>query len=219
MADDGYESDRHRMVAAQLAARGIEDARVLEAMRRVPRQAFVPAELQSRAYDDAPLPIGAHQTISQPYMVALMTEALELSDAGERVLEVGTGSGYQSAVLAELGARVLSLERIPELASRARDVLGRLGYLDRVTVEVADGTLGWRADAPWDAILVTAGAPQIPRPLVEQLRVGGRLVLPMGEEELQTLVRIRRGPDGIAEEYLGECRFVKLLGSQGWEEP
>lgn len=219
MTHDPFEADRNRMVAAQLAARGVEDGRVLEAMRRVPRHLFVAPELQDHAYEDTPLPIGSRQTISQPYMVALMSEALELADAGERVLEIGTGSGYQSAVLAELAAVVLSLERIPELARQARDVLGRLGYLDRVTIAVADGTLGWPDGSPYDAILVTAGAPQIPRPLVEQLRVGGRLVLPMGEEELQTLVRIRRGPHGIVEEYLGECRFVKLFGSQGWEEP
>jgi protein-L-isoaspartate(D-aspartate) O-methyltransferase len=151
-------------------------------------------------------------------MVALMTEALELR-AGERVLEVGTGSGYQAAVLCEMGARVVSLERIPALAERAREILARLGYEDRVRVVVADGTLGWPADAPWDAILVTAGAPQIPRPLIEQLATDGRLVLPMGDDELQTLVRIRRRASGLAEEYLGECRFVKLLGSYGWEEP
>ena len=195
---DTFDEDRERMVAAQLAARGIADGRVLEAMRRVPRHLFVDPTLRAQAYEDTPLPIGARQTISQPYMVALMSEALELADGGDHVLEVGTGSGYQTAVLAELGARVLSLERIPELA---------------------DGTLGWPAAAPYDAIIVTAAAPQIPRPLIEQLGPGGRLVLLMGEEELQGLVRIRRGPDGIAEEYLGECRFVKLRGSYGWEEP
>ena len=205
---DTFDEDRERMVAAQLAARGIADGRVLEAMRRVPRHLFVDPTLRAQAYEDTPLPIGARQTISQPYMVALMSEALELADGGDHVLEVGTGSGYQTAVLAELGARVLSLERIPELADRARALLGELGYLDRVTLELADGTLGW-----------PAAAPQIPRPLIEQLGPGGRLVLPMGEEELQGLVRIRRGPDGIAEEYLGECRFVKLRGSYGWEEP
>ena len=216
---DSFEEDRQRMVAAQLAARGIADGRVLEAMRRVPRHLFVDPSLRPHAYEDTPLPIGARQTISQPYMVALMSEALELADGGERVLEVGTGSGYQTAVLAELGARVLSLERIPELALRARELLETLGYLDRVTVEIADGTLGWPAEAPYDAIIVTAGAPRIPRPLIEQLGPGGRLVLPMGEEELQGLVRIRRHADGIAEEYLGDCRFVKLRGSYGWEEP
>ena len=216
---DEFEADRHRMVSAQLAARGIADGRVLEAMRRVPRHLFVEPSLWPHAYDDTPLPIGERQTISQPYMVALMSEALELADGGEHVLEVGTGSGYQTAVLAELGANVLSLERIPALAVRARDLLGTLGYLDRVTVEVGDGTLGWSDEAPYDAIIVTAGAPQIPRPLIDQLGPGGRLVLPMGEEELQGLVRIRRHADGIVEEYLGECRFVKLRGSFGWEEP
>jgi len=211
-----FARERAQMVAEQLQARGIHDPAVLAAVRRVPRHLFVAPSLQERAYDDTPLPIGERQTISQPYMVALMTQALELK-GGERVLEVGTGSGYQAAVLAELGARVVSLERIPALAARAREVLGALGYLDRVKVEVADGTLGWPAEAPYDAILVTAGAPQIPRPLLEQLTPRGRLVLPMGEEELQTLVRIRPGPRGLVEEYLGECRFVKLLGTYGWE--
>jgi protein-L-isoaspartate(D-aspartate) O-methyltransferase len=150
-------------------------------------------------------------------MVALMTEALALRP-GARVLEVGTGSGYQAAVLAEQGAHVISLERIPALATCARQLLGSLGYLDRVRVEVADGTLGWVTGAPYDAVIVTAGAPTIPRPLVEQLGPDGRLVLPIGEVESQTLVRLRRGPDGLVEEYLGECRFVKLLGSYGWDE-
>jgi protein-L-isoaspartate(D-aspartate) O-methyltransferase len=212
-----YQAARDRMIAEQLAARGLQDAAVLEAIRRVPRHLFLEPALWERAYDDTPLPIGDRQTISQPYMVALMTEALELR-AGERVLEVGTGSGYQAAVLCELGARVVSLERLPALAERAREILARLGYEDRVRVAVADGTLGWPAGAPWDAILVTAGAPQIPRPLIEQLGTDGRLVLPMGDDELQTLVRIRRRASGLAEEYLGECRFVKLLGSYGWEE-
>jgi protein-L-isoaspartate(D-aspartate) O-methyltransferase len=213
-----YAVARARMVAEQLEARGIDDRAVLAAMGRVPRHLFVEPHLRDHAYDDAPLPIGDRQTISQPYMVAVMTEALELA-GGERVLEIGTGSGYQAAILAEIGARVVSLERIPALAERARLVLAQLGYAERVTVEIADGTLGWPAGAPWDAILVTAGAPGIPRPLVEQLAGDGRLVLPMGEDDLQTLVRIRRGPGGLAEEYLGECRFVKLLGSYGWEEP
>jgi len=213
-----FARERDRMVAAQLDARGVHDPAVLEAMRRVPRHLFVDPSLQERAYDDTPLPIGERQTISQPYMVAIMTEALAVCP-GERVLEVGTGSGYQAAVLAELGARVISLERIPALAERAGNVLGGLGYLDRVQVVLADGTLGWPAAAPYDAIVVTAGAPGIPRPLVEQLGSQGRLVLPMGDDELQTLVRLRRGPDGLSEEYLGECRFVKLFGSHGWEDP
>jgi len=205
------------MISEQLEARGFHDAAVLAAMRQVPRHLFVEPALAERAYEDTPLPIGERQTISQPYMVALMSEALELAP-GARVLEVGTGSGYQAAVLAEMGARVLSLERIPRLAERATRVLQVLGYDERVRVEVADGTLGWPAAAPYDAIVVTAGAPQIPRPLLGQLAEHGRLVLPMGEDELQTLVRLRREPEGLVEEYLGECRFVKLLGSFGWEE-
>ena len=210
--------ERVRMVAAQVAARGVRDRAVLEAMRRVPRHAFVAPELWERAYEDTPLPIGERQTISQPYMVAVMSEALA-ARAGERILEVGTGSGYQTAILAELGARVVSLERIPALAARAERVLGQLGYLDRVTLVVGDGTLGWPAAVPYDGIIVTAGAPHIPRPLVEQLAPDGRLVLPIGEEDVQTLVRLGRGPEGLVEEYLGECRFVRLLGSHGWEEP
>ncbi len=212
-----FERERQRMVAEQIETRGIQDPSVLAAMRHVPRHLFVPLDLQERAYEDTPLPIGERQTISQPYMVALMTEAIDL-EAGDRVLEVGTGSGYQAAILAELGARVVTLERIPVLAERARRLLAALGY-PRVAVELGDGTLGWPAEAPYDAILVTAAAPQIPRPLVEQLAAGGRLVLPMGEDELQTLVVLRRGPEGLTEEYLGECRFVKLRGSYGWKEP
>jgi protein-L-isoaspartate(D-aspartate) O-methyltransferase len=212
-----FERERARMVAEQLEARGIQDPAVLSAMRTVPRHLFVDAAHRARAYDDSPLPIGNEQTISQPYMVALMSETLAL-EPGERVLEVGTGSGYQAAVLAELGVNVVTLERIGALAERATQVLGALGYLARVTVEVADGTLGWDAHAPYDAIVVTAAAPCIPRPLLDQLTPNGRLVLPIGEDELQTLVRIRRGPDGLVEEYFGECLFVKLRGSYGWEE-
>jgi protein-L-isoaspartate(D-aspartate) O-methyltransferase len=208
---------RERMVSEQIQARGIHDVAVLDAMRRIPRHFFVEAALRERAYDDTPLPICERQTISQPYMVALMTASLELR-AGARVLEVGTGSGYQTAVLAELGAKVVSIERIARLAERARLVLGLLDYT-KVRVEVGDGGLGWIDDAPYDAIVVTAGAPQIPRPLLDQLAPNGRLVLPMGEDELQSLVRLRRGPTGLVEEYLGECRFVKLRGSYGWDEP
>jgi len=206
------------MVSEQIQGRGIHDVALLEAMRRIPRHFFVEAALRERAYDDTPLPIGDHQTISQPYMVALMTAALELRP-GDRVLEVGTGSGYQTAVLAALDAQVVSVERIERLAERARLVLGLLGYTS-ARIELGDGGLGWPLGAPYDAILVTAGAPSIPRPLLEQLAVEGRLVLPMGEDELQTLVRLRRAAHGgLVEEYLGDCRFVKLRGSYGWDEP
>ena len=211
-----FDQARERMVVEQIEARGIEDRRVLEAIGRVARHRFVDPELSERAYEDTPLPIGERQTISQPYMVALMTAALEIR-GGHRVLEVGTGSGYQTAVLAELGVQVVSIERIEGLAERARHVLGLLGYTN-ARVEIGDGSLGWSAGAPYDAILVTAGAPQIPRPLLEQLAPDGRLVLPMGEDELQSLVRLRRDAGGLVEEYLGECRFVKLRGSYGWDE-
>jgi protein-L-isoaspartate(D-aspartate) O-methyltransferase len=218
VSDFDFERARKRMVSEQLVKRGLSDLRVLAAMRLVPRELFVPAELHERAYDDEPLPIGNHQTISQPYMVGLMSETLGLRE-GQKVLEVGTGSGYQAAVLAAMGAEVVSIERLPQLATRAQAALEAAGLAERVTIEVGDGTLGWEACAPYDAIVVTAGAPQIPRPLVSQLTPEGCLVLPIGEEELQTLVRLRRGPDGLAEEYMGECRFVKLHGTYGWEEP
>jgi len=213
-----FEHEREHMVAQQLEARGVRDPRVLDAMRRVPRHRFVPPELRDSAYEDTPLPIGERQTISQPYMVALMSEVLALSRPEPRVLEIGTGSGYQTAVLAEMGAHVVSIERIPELAVRARGLLTELGYGDRVRVVVGDGTLGWPEDAPYDAIIVTAGAPQIPRPLVAQLAPDGCLVLPIGEHDVQTLVRLRRGEQGLIEHYFGDCRFVKLHGAYGWED-
>ena len=214
-----FERERDEMVVRQLEARGIRDERVLEAMRQVPRHRFVDAALVEHAHDDSPLPIGEHQTISQPFMVALMSEALELHGEAPSVLEIGTGSGYQAAVLATMGARVLTIERIPQLAARARAVLAELGFDARVRVIEGDGTLGWPAEAAYDGIVVTAGAPQIPRPLLEQLALGGCLVLPMGEEDVQTLVRLRRGAQGLTEEYLGDCRFVKLRGVYGWSEP
>ncbi len=212
-----FERARHRMVETQLAARGIADRRVLAAMGVVPRHRFVPTELWERAYDDEPLPIGEHQTISQPYMVALMSEVLGLGE-GARVLEVGTGSGYQAAILAAMGISVLSMERLPALAERAREVLDFIGLAERVDIQLGDGTLGWAAGAPWDGIVVTAGSPQIPRPLLAQLAPGGGLVLPIGEEDVQTLVRIRREAGTLTEEYFGECRFVRLRGAYGWED-
>jgi protein-L-isoaspartate(D-aspartate) O-methyltransferase len=210
-----YVQARERMIQEQLVKRGLTDPLVLDAMGRVPRHLFVEESLRDRAYDDGPLPIGEDQTISQPYMIALMAETLKLAE-GEKVLEVGTGSGYLSAVLAEQGVQVCSVEISERLAERARITLHALGY-DNVTVQVGDGTLGWSAEAPFDAIVVGAAAPCLPRPLLNQLRLGGRLVVPMGEEELQTLVRVWKEPQGFREEYFGECRFVKLSGAYGWE--
>ncbi|MBI3769109.1 MAG: protein-L-isoaspartate(D-aspartate) O-methyltransferase [Deltaproteobacteria bacterium] len=210
-----YERARARMIEEQLVGRGIADPRVLAAMARVERHRFVEEALEARAYDDKPLPIGARQTISQPFMVGLMTEALGLRGT-ERVLEIGTGCGYQTAVLAELVANVFSVERISTLATAARQLLDRLGYYN-VAIRVGDGTLGWSDEAPFDAIVVTAGTPQVPRPLITQLADGGRLVFPIGEEELQTLVRIRKEGSRLHEEYFGDCRFVKLVGRYGWE--
>jgi protein-L-isoaspartate(D-aspartate) O-methyltransferase len=184
-------------------------------MAQIERHLFVEEALQERAYDDKPLPIGARQTISQPFMVGLMTQTLALRGT-ERVLEIGTGCGYQTAVLAELAANVFSIERISTLAVRARQLLDRLGYYN-VATRVGDGTLGWGDEAPFDAIVVTAGTPQVPRPLIGQLADGGRLVFPIGEEELQTLVRIRKEGERLREEYFGDCRFVKLVGRYGWE--
>ncbi|HEV8421311.1 MAG TPA: protein-L-isoaspartate(D-aspartate) O-methyltransferase [Actinomycetota bacterium] len=207
---------RERMVADQLGARGITDPRVLTVMGRVPRHRFVEEALAGRAYGDYPLPIGEKQTISQPYMVALMTQALELG-GGERVLEVGTGSGYQTAILAELAGKVYSVERIRALADRARAILEELGYYN-VLIRVGDGTLGWREEAPFDAVLVTAAAPEVPAPLVEQLKPGGRLVIPVGGTTAQVLKSLVKDADGtVRESELVGCVFVKLVGEQGWQ--
>jgi protein-L-isoaspartate(D-aspartate) O-methyltransferase len=211
-----YVQARERMVQEQLVSRGINDPRVLRAMAKVPRHLFLESELWDDAYGDHPLPIGADQTISQPYMVALMAEALGLKGA-EKVLEVGTGSGYTAAVLSELGAEVFSVEIVEELALKTRAILSSLGYRS-VSILVGDGTLGWEEHSPYDGVVISAAAPCIPRPLVEQLKIPGHLVFPMGEKELQTLVRIRKDKTGIREEYLGECLFVKLRGRYGWED-
>jgi protein-L-isoaspartate(D-aspartate) O-methyltransferase len=210
-----YIQAREQMVREQLAKRGISDPLVLAAMGRVPRHEFVEDALRNRAYEDNPLPIGEGQTISQPYMTALMAETLKLAE-GEKVLEVGTGSGYLAAIMAEHGVQVCSVEMSTRLAERARSILQRLGYRN-VSVLIGDGTLGWEREAPFDAIIIGAAAPCLPRPLLAQLRLGGRLVVPMGEEDLQTLVRIWKEPNGFREEYFGECRFVKLQGAYGWE--
>ncbi|MFZ5452892.1 MAG: protein-L-isoaspartate(D-aspartate) O-methyltransferase [Thermodesulfobacteriota bacterium] len=215
MPEDEFAAIRHRMVDTQIEARGIKDSRVLAAIRRVPRHRFVPLGLWDQAYNDYPLPIGEDQTISQPYIVALMTEALELKDT-DRVLEIGTGSGYQAAILAELAGEVYSIDRLPSLAEQAQKVLTALGYKN-LQVRVGDGTLGWPEACPFDAILVTAGTPQVPRPLVEQLALGGRLVIPVGDRFSQTLTRIRQTKEGVKYDYLGGCRFVRLIGAYGWK--
>lgn len=207
---------RAKMVEEQILDRGIKDPRVLAAMKKVPRHLFVEEALQNQAYNDRPLPIGEKQTISQPYMVALMTEALELK-GNERVLEIGTGSGYQTAILAELAQEVYSIERIRSLAIRARKLLYDLGYFN-VEIKIFDGTLGWPEKSPFDAILVTAGSPDIPRPLYDQLSLGGKLVIPVGNTEIQDLIRVRKTAEGMKKESLGGCRFVKLIGRYGWEE-
>jgi len=206
--------DRQTMVARQLRARDISDERVLESMERVPRELFVPDQERDHAYADAALPIGHGQTISQPYMVARIAEALALRP-GERVLDVGTGSGYQAAVLAELGTEVVTIERIPELAERARASLAAAGY-PQVDVRVGDGTLGVPELAPFDAIAVAAAAPAFPETLYEQLRPRGRLVVPVGGEHMQRLEVIVRSPEGPAVVHSVPCRFVPLVGREGF---
>ena len=206
---------RRKMVKEQLVARKIKDKRILNAMEKVPRHLFVEEGLWHQAYGDFPLPIGQGQTISQPYIVALMTEALQIKD-DTKVLEIGTGSGYQAAVLAELTKHVFSIERISSMASKARKILDELGYAN-VIIRVSDGTYGWEDEAPFDGIMVTAGAPEIPLTLVEQLRVGGRLVIPVGDEYSQILLKVVKKEKGYKEEDLGGVRFVKLVGDHGWK--
>jgi len=206
---------RLKMVEEQIISRGIKDAKLIAAVKKIPRHLFVEEALQSQAYNDHPLPIGEKQTISQPYMVALMTEALLLTGK-EKVLEIGTGSGYQTAVLAELSEKVFSIERIRPLAIRARKLLYELGYFN-VEIKIIDGTHGWREESPFDAIIVTAGTPNIPQPLIDQLAMGGRLVIPVGDVFVQDLIRVIKTEEGIKKEDLGGCRFVKLIGKYGWE--
>ncbi len=205
---------RRRMVA-RLAGQGVQDARVLAAFESVPRHLLVPEALRGDAYRDVALPIGDGQTISAPSVVAAMSEAVELSPR-DSVLEIGTGSGYQAAILSRLADRVVSIERVPQLAARARRVLDDLG-VSNVVIYLGDGTVGRRADAPFDAIVVTAGGPRVPEPLLEQLAVGGRLVGPFGEREAQQLLRVRcEAPGQYSEELIGHCRFVDLIGAHGW---
>jgi protein-L-isoaspartate(D-aspartate) O-methyltransferase len=219
MGDDfDFDDMRRRMVERQIAARGITGELVLEAMRKVPRHEFVPAHLRAHAYDDGPLPIGEGQTISQPYIVALMTAALDLA-GGERVLEIGTGCGYAAAVLAEIAGEVYTIERVASLADRARRTLGRLGY-GNVHVIVGDGTLGWPDAAPYAGIVVTASGPGVPDALKEQLAIGGKLVIPVehggGFQYLERITRIAEGEYETAS--LGGVRFVRLIGAQGWHD-
>jgi protein-L-isoaspartate(D-aspartate) O-methyltransferase len=212
------ETDRERMVREQLEAREVRDPRVLDAMRRVPRHLFVPEPLREHAYEDRPQPIGDDQTISQPLMVGLMTELLHLW-GDEKVLEIGTGSGYQTAILAELASEVVSIERIPALAERARSLLEWLGYKN-VEIIVADGSEGWPARAPYERILVTAAAPKIPKPLLDQLAPQGRMVIPIGEADMQTLLVVYKDAEGhVTSDGYGPCVFVPLLGAHGWRSP
>lgn len=209
-----YERQRKEMVRRQIEARGIKDPQVLAAMEKVPRHLFVSEALRDQAYGDFPLPIGEQQTISQPYIVAEMTQALELTKE-DRVLEIGTGSGYQAAILAEIAYRVYTIERINTLYINARRLFDHLRYHNILT-RYSDGTTGWRDESPFDAIIVTAGSPNIPQVLVDQLGVGGRLVLPVGGEHSQELIKIVKDEEGIHQTALGGCRFVKLVGEYGW---
>lgn len=207
---------REKMVSTQIEARGIHDRRILDAMRKVPRHLFVSEALQDQAYGDFPLPIGEGQTISQPFIVAEMTQALDLTPQST-VLEIGTGSGYQTAVLAELAYKVFTIERVRSLFIATRKLFDQLKY-HNIVARCSDGTLGWADEGPFDAIVVTAGAPEVPEPLVAQLKEAGRLVVPVGGRHSQTLVKLVRYPDGVRETNMGGCRFVKLIGNHGWKD-
>jgi len=194
----------------------IRDERVLAAMSRIPRELFLPEGKRHLAYEDRPLPIGFGQTISQPFIIALMTASLELTGK-EKVLEVGTGSGYQAAILAELAKTVVTVERMPVLAGAAKEVLDKLGY-DNISIHIAEPTMGWQIEAPYDAIIITAGAPKIPECLVSQLKTGGRMVIPVGSRYDQELYKIIKQKDGNEIHNLGGCRFVSLIGEDAWKE-
>ncbi|CAD7843327.1 MAG: Protein-L-isoaspartate O-methyltransferase (EC 2.1.1.77) [Olavius algarvensis Delta 4 endosymbiont] len=211
-----YRRQREAMVRKQIEARGVSDSAVLAAMQKVQRHLFVSEALRDQAYGDYPLPIGDGQTISQPYIVAEMTQALQLNP-DDRVLEIGTGSGYQAAVIAEIAFRVYTIERIHSLFVKTRALFDRLKYHNIVT-RYSDGTTGWSDQAPFDAIMVTAGAPDIPPILLQQLAVGGRLVMPVGDQHVQELIKLYRDADGIHQTKMGGCRFVKLIGEHGWHE-
>jgi len=213
MPHRSYHIARKRMVEEQLRPQ-IKDERVLKAMMTIPRDKFVPEALIDQAYQDRPLNIGGGQTISQPLIVAMMTEILSLTGK-EKILEIGTGSGYQAAVLCELAKFVYSIERIEKLSNRARKVLYGLGY-SNFKLRIGDGTMGWKEEAPFDGIIVTAGAPVIPKALVEQLKDGGKLVIPVGGEEVQQLKVLTRNGGEVLERTVSGCRFVKLIGQDGW---
>jgi len=208
--------DRPRKILVESLSFQIKDRRVLEAFSKVPRELFVPPEMQAAAYEDRPLSIGMGQTISQPYIVALMTQSLELKGK-EKVLEVGTGSGYQAAILAKLAQSVYTVERIPELAESAKNVLAGLGYTN-IHIKIAGEELGWREFAPYDAIVVTAAAPTIPNPLLEQLATGGIMVIPVGSRWEQDLLKVTKRDFGNRVENLGGCRFVPLISKDAWQE-
>jgi protein-L-isoaspartate(D-aspartate) O-methyltransferase len=214
--DVPFESGRRLMIELQLRRRGIQDERVLEAMFRVPRHEFVPSAYVNAAYDDRPLPIGESETISQPYIVAVMTQASRV-EAGDRALEIGAGAGYQAAVLAYLGAKVYTVERNAKLAQAARERLKRLGY-ENVEVITGDGSEGYAPAAPYQVILVTAAAPRVPETLLDQLAEAGRLVIPVGDLHHQTLFVITRRGNEISQEALDPCQFVPLIGKHGWPE-
>jgi protein-L-isoaspartate(D-aspartate) O-methyltransferase len=216
LTEKRYKRLRDEMVETQIIARGISDPSVISALRTVPRHRFVLEAMMDQAYMDYPLPIGEQQTISQPFIVAEMTQALSLHPE-DRVLEIGTGSGYQAAILAHIVAKVYTIERKHSLFVRTRRLFDQLKYYNIVT-RYTDGTAGWKEEAPFDAIIVTAGAPDIPPALLDQLTVGGRLVIPVGDQHSQDLVRVVRGEDGYYRESLGRCRFVKLIGEDGWKE-
>ncbi len=216
MKDINFKQLREEMVKYQIRRRGIRDDKVLKVMLEIPREEFVPEKIKYRAYEDNPLPIEAGQTISQPYIVALMTELLKLTGK-EKVLEIGTGSGYQTAILARLSREVYTIDRIPVLTQKAKDRLTKLGF-NNIRFKTGDGTLGWKEYAPYDRIIVTAAAPDVPSPLVEQLKINGRMVIPVGSRYSQIMKIIIKKPDKIVEKNSIPCIFVKLIGEKGWKD-